>query len=94
VQLSRYLPRQPGVDRGCEGAFFSTCSSAIMRGQLSSGVHGDHSSRCALAAVQRYGIDWKKRMMFQLLATMEDVHVGLVRQMGPPMFAAPGSNRN
>ena len=52
-------------------AFFSTCllcGSCVAN--CPSGVHGDHLfSGVRWRAAQRYGIDWKKRMMFQLLAS-------------------------
>jgi len=72
VQLSRYLS-EGGLDlsEDVKDAFFSTCllcGSCVAN--CPSGVHGDHLfSGVRWRAVQRYGIDWKKKMMFQLLAS-------------------------
>jgi glycolate oxidase iron-sulfur subunit len=72
VQLSRYLS-EGGLDlsEDVKEAFFSTCllcGSCVAN--CPSGVHGDHLfSGVRWRAVQRYGIDWKKKMMFQLLAS-------------------------
>jgi len=72
VQLSRYLS-EGGLELSEEvkEAFFSTCllcGSCVAN--CPSGVHGDHLfSGVRWRAVQRYGIDWKKKMMFQLLAS-------------------------
>ena len=72
VQLSRYLS-EGGLDlsEDVKQAFFSTCllcGSCVAN--CPSGVHGDHLfSGVRWRAAQRYGIDWKKKMMFQLLAS-------------------------
>jgi len=72
VQLSRYLS-EGSLELSAEvkDAFFSTCllcGSCVAN--CPSGVHGDHLfSGVRWRAVQRYGIDWKKKMMFQLLAS-------------------------
>jgi Fe-S oxidoreductase len=74
VQLSRYLS-EGGLDlsEDVKEAFFSTCllcGSCVAN--CPSGVHGDHLfSGVRWRAVQRYG------------QQMEDVHVGLVREVGP-----------
>ena len=72
VQLSRYLSEGSlELTEDVKEAFFSTCllcGSCVAN--CPSGVHGDHLfSGVRWRAVQRYGIDWKKRMMFQLLAS-------------------------
>jgi glycolate oxidase iron-sulfur subunit len=52
-------------------AFFSTCLvCGSCAANCPSGVHGDHLfSGVRWRAAQRYGVDWKKKMMFQLLAS-------------------------
>jgi glycolate oxidase iron-sulfur subunit len=72
VQLSRYLSEGSlELSEDVKEAFFSTCllcGSCVAN--CPSGVHGDHLfSGVRWRAVQRYGIDWKKKMMFQLLAS-------------------------
>ena len=72
VQLSRHLSEGSlELTEDVKEAFFSTCllcGSCVAN--CPSGVHGDHLfSGVRWRAVQRYGIDWKKRMMFQLLAS-------------------------
>jgi glycolate oxidase iron-sulfur subunit len=72
VQLSRYLSEGSlDMSEEVKEAFFSTCllcGSCVAN--CPSGVHGDHLfSGVRWRAVQRYGIDWKKKMMFQLLAS-------------------------
>ena len=72
VQLSRYLSEGSlELSEDVKDAFFSTCllcGSCVAN--CPSGVHGDHLfSGVRWRAVQRYGIDWKKKMMFQLLAS-------------------------
>ncbi|HUV07469.1 MAG TPA: (Fe-S)-binding protein [Spirochaetia bacterium] len=72
VQLSRYLSEgNLELSEDVKEAFFSTCllcGSCVAN--CPSGVHGDHLfSGVRWRAVQRYGIDWKKKMMFQLLAS-------------------------
>jgi len=72
VQLSRYLS-EGSLEMSVEmkEAFFSTCllcGSCVAN--CPSGVHGDHLfSGVRWRAVQRYGMDWKKKVMFQLLAS-------------------------
>jgi len=72
VQLSRYLSEGSlELSEDVKEAFFSTCllcGSCVAN--CPSGVHGDHLfSGVRWRAAQRYGIDWKKKMMFQLLAS-------------------------
>ncbi len=72
VQLSRYLSEGSlELSEEVKEAFFSTCllcGSCVAN--CPSGVHGDHLfSGVRWRAVQRYGIDWKKKVMFQLLAS-------------------------
>jgi glycolate oxidase iron-sulfur subunit len=72
VQLSRYLSEgKLELSEDVKQAFFSTCllcGSCVAN--CPSGVHGDHLfSGVRWRAAQRYGIDWKKKMMFQLLAS-------------------------
>jgi glycolate oxidase iron-sulfur subunit len=72
VQLSRHLSEgNLELSEDVKQAFFSTCllcGSCVAN--CPSGVHGDHLfSGVRWRAVQRYGIDWKKKMMFQLLAS-------------------------
>ena len=72
VQLSRHLSEgNLELTEDVKEAFFSTCllcGSCVAN--CPSGVHGDHLfSGVRWRAAQRYGIDWKKRMMFQLLAS-------------------------
>lgn len=72
VQLSRYLSEGSlELSDDVKEAFFSTCllcGSCVAN--CPSGVHGDHLfSGVRWRAAQRYGIDWKKKMMFQLLAS-------------------------
>jgi glycolate oxidase iron-sulfur subunit len=71
VQLSRYLSEGSlELSEDVKEAFFSTCllcGSCVAN--CPSGVHGDHLfSGVRWRAAQRYGIDWKKKMMFQILA--------------------------
>jgi glycolate oxidase iron-sulfur subunit len=72
VQLSRHLSEgNLELTEDVKEAFFSTCllcGSCVAN--CPSGVHGDHLfSGVRWRAAQRYGIDWRKRMMFQLLAS-------------------------
>jgi glycolate oxidase iron-sulfur subunit len=72
VQLSRYLSEGSlELSEDVKEAFFSTCllcGSCVAN--CPSGVHGDHLfSGVRWRAAQRYGIDWRKKMMFQLLAS-------------------------
>ena len=72
VQLSRYLSEGSlELSEDVKEAFFSTCllcGSCVAN--CPSGVHGDHLfSGVRWRATQRYGIDWKKKLMFQLLAS-------------------------
>jgi glycolate oxidase iron-sulfur subunit len=72
VQLSRHLSEgNLELSEDVKEAFFSTCllcGSCVAN--CPSGVHGDHLfSGVRWRAAQRYGIDWKKKMMFQLLAS-------------------------
>jgi len=72
VQLARHLSEgNLELSNDVKEAFFSTCllcGSCVAN--CPSGVHGDHLfSGVRWRAVQRYGIDWKKKMMFQLLAS-------------------------
>jgi len=72
VQLSRYLSEgNLELSEEVKDAFFSTCllcGSCVAN--CPSGVHGDHLfSGVRWRAAERYGIDWKKKMMFQLLAS-------------------------
>ncbi|MDP2267728.1 MAG: (Fe-S)-binding protein, partial [Deltaproteobacteria bacterium] len=71
VQLSRHLSEGSlRLSAEVKDAFFSTCllcGSCVAN--CPSGVHGDHLfSGIRWRAVQQYGIDWKKKVMFQLLA--------------------------
>ena len=72
VQLSRHLS-EGGLELSEEvkEAFFSTCllcGSCVAN--CPSGVHGDHLfSGVRWRAKQKYGIDWKKKAMFQILAS-------------------------
>jgi glycolate oxidase iron-sulfur subunit len=72
VQLSRQLS-EGNLDLAEEvkNAFFSTC--LLCGGCVTncpSGVHGTHLySGVRWRAVQRYGMDWKKNVIFQLLAS-------------------------
>jgi glycolate oxidase iron-sulfur subunit len=72
VQLSRQLSEgNLELSEEVKNAFFSTC--LLCGGCVAncpSGVHGDHLyAGVRWRAVQRYGLDWKKKAMFQLLAT-------------------------
>lgn len=72
VQLSRQLSEgNLELSEEVKNAFFSTC--LLCGGCVAncpSGVHGDHLyAGVRWRAVQRYGMDWKKKVMFQLLAT-------------------------
>ncbi len=72
MQLSRYLSEGSlEMSEEMKEAFFSTCllcGSCVAN--CPSGVHGDHLfSGVRWRAVQRYGMDWKKKVMFQLLAS-------------------------
>ncbi|MHB8908205.1 MAG: (Fe-S)-binding protein [Syntrophales bacterium] len=72
VQLSRFLSEgNLELSEEVKDAFFSTCllcGSCVAN--CPSGVHGDHLfSGVRWRAAQRYGIDWKKKLMFQLLAS-------------------------
>jgi glycolate oxidase iron-sulfur subunit len=72
VQLSRYLSEGSlELSEEVKEAFFSTCllcGSCVAN--CPSGVHGDHLfSGVRWRAVQRYGIDWRKKVMFQILAS-------------------------
>src|SRR4030042_1194735 len=72
IHLSRHLS-EGGLDLSEEvkDAFFSTCllcGSCVAN--CPSGVHGDPLfSGVRWRAKQKYGIDWKKKVMFQLLAS-------------------------
>lgn len=71
VQLSRSLHEgKLGLSEEVKEAFFSTCllcGSCVAN--CPSGVQGDHLfSGVRWRAKQKYGIDWKKKVMFQLLA--------------------------
>ena len=71
VQLSRHLSEGSlQLSEEVKNAFFSSCllcGSCVAN--CPSGVHGDHLfSGVRWRAVQQYGIDWKKKVMFQLLA--------------------------
>jgi glycolate oxidase iron-sulfur subunit len=71
VQLSRALEEGTlELNEEVKKAFFSTCllcGSCVAN--CPSGVHGDHLfSGVRWRAKQKYGIDWKKKLMFQLLA--------------------------
>lgn len=71
VQLSRHLSEGSlQLSAEVKNAFFSSCllcGSCVAN--CPSGVHGDHLfSGVRWRAVQQYGIDWKKKVMFQLLA--------------------------
>jgi glycolate oxidase iron-sulfur subunit len=72
VQLSRQLSEgNLELSEEVKNAFFSTC--LLCGGCVAncpSGVHGDHLyAGVRWRAVQRYGMDWKKKVMFQLMAT-------------------------
>ena len=71
VQLSRSLHEgKLALSEEVKEAFFSTCllcGSCVAN--CPSGVQGDHLfSGVRWRAKQKYGIDWKKKVMFQLLA--------------------------
>jgi glycolate oxidase iron-sulfur subunit len=71
VQLSRCLEEKKlDLSEEVKDAFFSTCllcGSCVAN--CPSGVHGDHLfSGVRWRAKQKYGIDWKKKFMFQILA--------------------------
>jgi len=71
VQLSRCLEEGTlELNEEVKNAFFSTCllcGSCVAN--CPSGVHGDHLfSGVRWRAKQKYGIDWKKKVMFQILA--------------------------
>lgn len=71
VQLSRHLSEGSlELAEEVKEAFFSTCLlCGSCAANCPSGVHGDHLfSGVRWRAVQRYGIDWRKKVMFQLLA--------------------------
>jgi glycolate oxidase iron-sulfur subunit len=72
VQLSRYLSEGSlELSEEVKEAFFSTCllcGSCVAN--CPSGVHGDHLfSGVRWRAKQKYGIDWRKKVMFQILAS-------------------------
>lgn len=71
VQLSRYLAEGTlDLSEEVKNAFYSTCllcGSCVAN--CPSGVHQDHLfSGIRWRAVQRYGVDWQKRVLSQLLA--------------------------
>ena len=71
VQLSRSLvEKKLDLSEEVKEAFFSTCllcGSCVAN--CPSGVHGDHLfSGVRWRAKQKYGIDWRKKIMFQVLA--------------------------
>ncbi len=71
VQISRHLSEGSlHLSEEVKNVFFSTCllcGSCVAN--CPSGVHGDHLfSGVRWRAAQHYGIDWKKKVMFQLLA--------------------------
>ena len=71
VQLSRCLAEKTlELNEEVKEAFFSTCllcGSCVAN--CPSGVHGDHLfSGVPWRAKQKYGIDWKKSFMFQIMA--------------------------
>ena len=72
VQLSRALSEgKLELSEQVKEAFFSTCllcGSCVAN--CPSGVHGDHLfSGVRWRAKQKYGIDWKKKLMFQVMAS-------------------------
>ncbi len=72
VQLSRQLSEgNLELAEEVKNAFFSTCllcGGCVVN--CPSGVHGTHLySGVRWRAVQRYGMDWKKNVIFQLLAS-------------------------
>ena len=71
VQLSRCLDEgKLELNEEMKEVFYSTCllcGSCVAN--CPSGVHGDHLfSGVRWRAKQKYGIDWKKKLMFQILA--------------------------
>jgi glycolate oxidase iron-sulfur subunit len=71
VQLSRCLDEgKLDLNEEMKEVFYSTCllcGSCVAN--CPSGVHGDHLfSGVRWRAKQKYGIDWKKKLMFQILA--------------------------
>jgi glycolate oxidase iron-sulfur subunit len=71
VQLARQLSEgNLELSEEVKNAFFSTCllcGSCVSN--CPSGVHGSHLySGVRWRAVQRYGMDWRKKVMFQLIA--------------------------
>lgn len=72
VQLSRCLDEgKLQLNEEMKDVFYSTCllcGSCVAN--CPSGVHGDHLfSGVRWRAKQKYGIDWKKKVMFQILAS-------------------------
>ncbi len=71
VQLSRFMAEGTiQLSEEVKTAFFSKC---LLCGSCvafcPSGVHGDHLfSGVRWRAAQRYGIDWRKKMLFQIMA--------------------------
>jgi len=71
VQLSRQLSEgNLKMSKEVKNAFFSTCLlCGACVSNCPSGVHGSNLySGVRWRAVQKYGMDWKKKVMFQLLA--------------------------